>query len=82
MEVPVVAFNSGGVAECFTHELSGFLVAQFDVAAAATRIIELLDNAIVRKKMGCNARKELLSKFSYQNHFSAIESTYRTIFHV
>ncbi|HEX7509750.1 MAG TPA: glycosyltransferase family 4 protein [Chitinivibrionales bacterium] len=82
MEVPVVAFNSGGVSECFTHELSGFLVAQFDVAAAATRIIELLDNTIVRKKMGCHARKELLSKFSYKNHFSAIESTYRTIFHV
>jgi len=80
MEVPVVAFNCGGVAECFTNELSGFLIAQGDVTAAVARIIELLDNTELRKKMGTQARQELLSKFSYQRHFPAVEAVYRTFF--
>jgi glycosyltransferase involved in cell wall biosynthesis len=81
MEVPVVAFNCGGIGECFTHGISGYLVNQYDIHAAAEDVMELLGNAALRKKMGLEARKECLSKFSYQRHFSEIESIYRTIFH-
>jgi phosphatidylinositol alpha-1,6-mannosyltransferase len=78
MEVPVVAFNCGGIAECFTNGISGILVDQFDVDAAARGVEQLLDDVVLRKKMGAQARTELLSKFSYQRHFSAVESVYRS----
>ena len=80
MEVPVVAFDCGGIGECFTNAVSGFLVTQYDVEAAADRVVQLLIDGDLRKRMGAEGRKEVLSRFSYQKHFSEIETIYRSFF--
>lgn len=79
MQVPVVAFDSGGIGECFTSGKSGFLVPQFDVEAASRRVVQLLCDEDLRKKMGGAARRELISKFSYERHFSEIQRCYRSL---
>ncbi len=79
MKVPVVAFDSGGVGECFTSSESGFLVPQFDVREASDRVVQLLRDESLRKKMGAAARRELLSKFSYERHCSEIRITYGAV---
>jgi glycosyltransferase involved in cell wall biosynthesis len=79
MKVPVVAFDSGGIRECFTSGVSGFLIKQFKVKDAAERIIELLDDESIRLKMGQNARSELSDKFSYRKHFSEVEKIYNEL---
>jgi glycosyltransferase involved in cell wall biosynthesis len=76
MRVPVVAFNCGGVGECFTSDVSGFLVDRLDIDAAADRVVQLVDNEQFRKQMGVAARNELITKFSYSKHFSEIELLY------
>jgi glycosyltransferase involved in cell wall biosynthesis len=77
MRVPVVAFDCGGVAECFTSELSGFLVDRLDSDAAADRVVQLLRSEQVRQQMGMAARNELITKFSYARHFSEITQVYQ-----
>jgi glycosyltransferase involved in cell wall biosynthesis len=79
MGVPVVAFDSGGVRECFTHEKSGFLVPQFDYEEAAARIAALIENPDLRKRMGEEAKREVRQKFSYEKHFRQIEAVYRNV---
>jgi glycosyltransferase involved in cell wall biosynthesis len=79
MRLPVVAFDSGGVGECFTSNVSGFLVAQFDIEAAVDRVVQLLCDEPLRRQMGSAARRELVSKFSYEKHFSEIERAYSRI---
>jgi len=79
MEVPVVAFDSGGVGECFSSGSSGFLVPYGDVRAAADAVITLQQNPELQKSFGAHARKELTTRFSYQKHFSSIEELYKLI---
>jgi glycosyltransferase involved in cell wall biosynthesis len=76
MQVPVVAFDCGGVAECFTSGASGFLVGRLDTETAAGHVIRLLEDDGLRRQMGLSARKEAIEKFSYQKHFSEIERIY------
>ncbi|MBD3390601.1 MAG: glycosyltransferase [Chitinivibrionales bacterium] len=80
MEVPVVAFASGGVAECFTSGMSGYLVPHGDIDSAARRVVELISNEERRRAMGRSARGELARKFSYAGHFAAIERIYAGLF--
>lgn len=78
MGVPVVAFDSGGICECFTHGLSGYIVAQYNPVAAAEAIGKLIGDPLLHNQMSRNALEEI-KKFSYQKHFSEIESLYRSI---
>jgi glycosyltransferase involved in cell wall biosynthesis len=80
MQVPVVAFDCGGVGECFTGNVSGFLVPRFDIEEASDRVVQLLCDERLRKQMGAAARNELVSKFSYEKHFSEIERMYHDLF--
>jgi glycosyltransferase involved in cell wall biosynthesis len=77
MGVPIVAFDSGGICECFTNGVSGFIVPQFDWVAAAEAIEKLIEDPLLHKKMCHNALDEI-KKFSYQKHFGEIESLYRS----
>jgi glycosyltransferase involved in cell wall biosynthesis len=79
MKVPVVAFDSGGIGECFSNNTSGFLVPQGDTQAAADAVILLIQNPEVRNTLGTHARDELLSRFTYEKHFSGIEAVYTSL---
>ncbi|HEX2959276.1 MAG TPA: glycosyltransferase family 4 protein [Chitinispirillaceae bacterium] len=77
MGVPVVAFDSGGVRECFTNNVSGFIVAQYDTIAVAEAMEKLIVEPQLHEKMRSNALVEI-KKFSYQKHFNEIENLYRS----
>jgi glycosyltransferase involved in cell wall biosynthesis len=79
MRVPVVAFDSGGVAECFRDGISGFLVPQGDSLAAARKVAALIGDPDLRNEMGVRARTDLVEKFSYEKHFKEIENLYEAI---
>jgi glycosyltransferase involved in cell wall biosynthesis len=49
---PVVATRVGGIPEMVVEGETGYLVGRLDEAAAAARIIELLDDGELRKRMG------------------------------
>jgi Glycosyltransferase len=80
MGLPVVAFDSGGVKECFIDGKSGFLVKQRDHGQAASRVLELIKSPDMRTTIGNRARNDLSAKFSYEKHFSGINKIYDRYF--
>jgi glycosyltransferase involved in cell wall biosynthesis len=76
MGLPVVAFDSGGVRECFIDGKSGFLVKKMDYEQAASRVLELIKSPDMRTTIGAQARNDLAAKFSYAKHFSEINKIY------
>ena len=81
MRLPVVAFDSGGIKECFRDGISGFLVPQGDSRSAASKVLALLSDSELKSKIGAQAREDLLQKFSYENHFANVEQIYRLVLH-
>lgn len=76
MRLPVIAFDCGGVGECFRDGVSGFLVQKGNVQKVAEKVLELLKNPEMRKNIGAQARKDLSLRFSYEKHFSEITKVY------
>ena len=76
MGLPIVAFDSGGVKECFNDGISGFLIERTNSRQAAGRVLELIKNPLMRTTIGGRARHDLLEKFSYEKHFTEIEKLY------
>lgn len=62
--VPVVGTAVGGVPEVVTHASTGFVVSPGDVGALAARVLELLHDAALRRRLGRQAREVALSRFS------------------
>jgi len=64
MEKPVVAYDSGGVAETVLPNETGFLVKTGDVEGLADKIDFLLANETERQRMGQRGRQFVVQKFS------------------
>jgi glycosyltransferase involved in cell wall biosynthesis len=60
---PVVATRVGGIPELVLEGETGYLVGRQDEAAAAARLIEMLDDPARRKRMGEAARQYARSNF-------------------
>ena len=76
MGLAIVAFESGGVGECFDNGKSGFLVPRKDIRAAAEKVSDLVQNPALRQRLGLQATFDLAKKFSYEKHFSEVEKFY------
>ncbi|HEX4945525.1 MAG TPA: glycosyltransferase family 4 protein, partial [Blastocatellia bacterium] len=50
--LPVITTNVGGIPELITHEVEGFLLVPGDVEALAERIVQLVNDAQLRARMG------------------------------
>ena len=61
---PAVAANVGGCAELIVEGETGFLVAPGDEAALAERIVLLLRDAALRRRLGAAARQRVEREFS------------------
>jgi len=79
MAVPMVAFDSGGVGECFVDGEQGFLVRQFDVAKAARKVVLLATDTGLRNKLGGAGRAHAAKTFSYAKHFAAVDAVYKSL---
>ena len=62
--LPSVVTAVGGNPEVVRHEQTGYLVENEDSAGAAKRMLELLGNESLRRKMGQNARSVVEREFS------------------
>ena len=73
---PVVATRVGGVSELVEDGNSGYTVAPGDVEGMARRILELLDSAPLRWRMGERAR-QLAGRF----HLETVAAQYRQLYY-
>lgn len=63
--VPVVAFETGGVKEALRNGETGILVNPKDNIALAEAVIKILDDNVLREKMGSNGRKFVVENFTW-----------------
>jgi phosphatidylinositol alpha-1,6-mannosyltransferase len=63
--VPVIGGNSGGTPDAIQHEVTGYLVDPNDVDEIAHRILTLLGDPALRKRMG-QAGREWAKKFTWE----------------
>ena len=75
--LPSVAFNVGGNNEIVNDGVSGYLVKT--PVEFFNRINELLDDTILRDKLGANAYTYCLSKFSPEARLSYLKSLYAEV---
>jgi glycosyltransferase involved in cell wall biosynthesis len=73
---PVVATRVGGVADLVEEGRSGFVVQPGDHSALARRIVEVLTNAEMRRRMGERAR-QLAERF----HVQIVAAQYRQLYY-
>ena len=62
--LPVVATDVGGVSEAVIDSETGFLVPRGDAEALRSKIQQLIDDPLLRTKMGQNGRRHYLEKFT------------------
>jgi glycosyltransferase involved in cell wall biosynthesis len=79
MGVAVVAYDSGGVRECFRNGISGYLVKQGDKTGAAIHTASLLNNPAMREAMIAKAQIELNEKFTQESYINNILAVYEKI---
>jgi len=63
LERPVVATRKGGIPEIVTDGVTGFLVAAQNPAELAGRMLTLLRDPALRRRMGAAARQEVAARF-------------------
>ncbi len=70
--LPVVAFNVGGISEWLTPEKTGFLVKRKDIRSLSEKIELLINNKDLRERMGLEAKKEFLRRFTKETHLNQL----------
>jgi glycosyltransferase involved in cell wall biosynthesis len=77
--VPVVAFDVAGSREAVAHDRSGILVPPKDVRGLGQAISRLLDDPVLRRRLGEAARERMRSEFSIEamvdQHLQVYEAT-------
>jgi glycosyltransferase involved in cell wall biosynthesis len=76
MEKPVVAFDSGGIREQFENGRSGILLEKNDIEKLAETLVALEGDEALRLKMGKEARRFLVRRFSLEKFFSELAPIY------
>jgi glycosyltransferase involved in cell wall biosynthesis len=71
-----VATNVGGCAELIVEGETGFLVPPADEAALAERILRLLRDAALRRRLGAAARERVEREFSVKTMVEKNELLY------
>lgn len=65
VETPAVAFRIGGIPDAIEHGVTGILVEPGDYNALAMVLIDLLSDEVKRKSIGAVARRQALSRFTW-----------------
>jgi colanic acid/amylovoran biosynthesis glycosyltransferase len=79
MELPVVAFDSGGVSEVVSHGHTGFLAAERDWRALAEYLSLLLHDAGLRKRFGVAGRERVIRRFDLEQRTKVLETIYARV---
>jgi colanic acid/amylovoran biosynthesis glycosyltransferase len=76
---PVVAFNSGGIAEIIRHEKTGFMAAERDWQSLARYMATLLKNPQLREQFGRAGREVVIREFNLEDCTRRLEQIYGTV---
>jgi glycosyltransferase involved in cell wall biosynthesis len=76
MGKPVIGSDVGGIPEVIDNDLNGFLVECRNPQQLAEKILDLLSNETLRKRMGQSAMHKVQDKFTIQRTARAIEQVY------
>lgn len=79
MELPVVVSDIGGLNQAVKNEFSGLLVAPGSVKQLVSAINLIKNDSVLRKRLGQNARKTVLSKHSLEQMWSRMNSLYKLV---
>ncbi len=77
--VPAIATDVGGVSEAITHNETGILVPENDMAAMATEASRLLANETDRKQMGSSARTFIKARHSMTHSVNQFENLFQSL---
>jgi glycosyltransferase involved in cell wall biosynthesis len=79
MQKPVVAFDSGGIAEVVSHGTTGFLAPERDWRALAEYLSILLQDAGLRKRFGVAGRERVVRHFDLSQQTKILETIYARV---
>jgi glycosyltransferase involved in cell wall biosynthesis len=78
-EVPVLATYHGGIPEIVDDGETGFLVPERHVPALTDRLLTLLDDADLRRTMGCAGREKMEREFELGQQVAELEAYYDAV---
>jgi glycosyltransferase involved in cell wall biosynthesis len=76
---PVVASKIVGIPEMITDGFNGLLVPPSDPHALAEKIINVLNDSAFAKKLGQNARKTVIERFTFQKFADGTKEAYNHV---
>lgn len=74
---PVLGCNTPAISEIIDDSRNGYLLRFDDVNGIAGKIEKLLENPILRKKLGQHGKSKVIDNFTWDKKCSIIESVYR-----
>jgi glycosyltransferase involved in cell wall biosynthesis len=77
--IPVVVSDAGGLPEVVADEQTGFIVPRNNPEEAADRILQLLNDSSLRKKMGNAGRKFVLDNYEWKENADRMKRLYEII---
>lgn len=77
--LPCIATSVGGVPEIIKHEKNGLLIESSKVRELRHAIIRLIDDIVLRKKLGNNARNDVMEKYSVERMVENTKNYYGSI---
>jgi colanic acid/amylovoran biosynthesis glycosyltransferase len=78
--VPVVATRHAGAPEAVTDGQSGYIVDEADDGALAARLIALLQDSELRRRLGVAARLRAIADFDLRKNTEKLEARYMTAY--
>lgn len=76
---PVVATNIVGIPEMITHGINGLLVPPSNSEKLAEEIVNLLNDKVLAKRLGQNARRTVMEKFTFQQFANGTYDVYNRV---
>lgn len=71
-EKPIVCFEKSGGAPELVENDAGFVVPYLNIIEMSQRIIQLIDNSVLRKEMGENAKRKVLARHNTQQNVARV----------
>lgn len=79
MEIPVVAYNHGGVPEVVENDVTGFLGEPKNIKKLVENIEKLLDDENLRVRMGKKGREKIVREFNLKTQSLVLDDIYANI---
>lgn len=78
-EKPVIGADAGGVPEVIHDGQDGFLVKFGDVSAIAARIVQLLKDGFLARRMGAHGYRRVMREMTWAGQYAQILALYKKI---